>query len=93
MDISEFDNTSGGYEPPYEDFTGEPLNFDEMDISATGFVGRGYVINAHLNCHTGMISIELYGQMINYRVFSERALAVHQPQVACAANGFDPQFQ
>jgi hypothetical protein len=41
---------------------------------------------------TGMISFEIYGQVIPFRPFSPRALAVHQPREACIARGFSPTF-
>ncbi|MCK0471192.1 hypothetical protein [Halalkalibacter sp. APA_J-10(15)] len=92
LDISRFDETSGGYEPPYENYSGNPIDFSALDESNEGIVGRGYVMNFHLNCTTGMIGFELYGQQIDYRVVSERAIVVHQPREACMERGFSPEF-
>ncbi|GAF12482.1 hypothetical protein JCM19046_3710 [Bacillus sp. JCM 19046] len=91
-DIRAFDETSGGYEPPYEGVTGDPINFDELDQTNEGIVGRGYSIDILLNCTTGMISFEFFKQRIDFRVASGRALAVHKPQEACEKRGFEPAF-
>lgn len=92
LDIRSFDPTSGGYEPPYEDFVGEPIDWDRMDLTQTGVVKRGYVVNVHVNGTTGMISFEILKQMINFRPLSERALAIHEPREAFIRLGFDPEF-
>lgn len=92
LDISRFDETSGGYEPPYENYTGEPIDFAALDQSNEGIIGRGYIMDFHLNCTTGMISFELYNQNIDYRVVSERAIVVHKPREACMERGFSPEF-
>ncbi|GAJ98435.1 hypothetical protein [Geomicrobium sp. JCM 19055] len=60
LDLRSFDETKGGYEPPFENFTGEPINFDELDQSAEGIVGRGYTVNILLNCTTGMVTFEFF---------------------------------
>ncbi|MBS3681069.1 hypothetical protein KGF86_12720 [Ornithinibacillus massiliensis] len=91
-DLRNFDRTKGGYEAPYEDYTGEPINFDELDQSNEGMIGRGYVMNIGLNCTTGMISFEIFKQKVDYRVVSERAIKVHQPREACIKRGFEPEF-
>lgn len=92
LDIRAFDPTSGGYEPPYTAFTGEPIDWENLDLTQTGVVKRGYVVNVHVNGATGMISFEIFGQMIDYRPLSDRALAVHQPREAFIRLGFDPEF-
>jgi hypothetical protein len=45
LDFRGFDRTKGGYDPPYADFTGSPVDWDKMDITETGLVKRGYVVN------------------------------------------------
>lgn len=93
IDILAFDRTSGGTAPHYEDFSGTPLNFDAMTLTETGFVKDGRVLDAHLNCTTGMISFKpLIGPKFDYRTVSERAIHVHQPREACKRQGFSPQF-
>ncbi|MED4128756.1 hypothetical protein [Shouchella miscanthi] len=91
-DLRAFDETSGGYEPPYENFTGDPINFDELDQTNEGIVGRGYSVDILLNCTTGMISFEFFNQRFDFRAVSERAIAVHKPQEACIKRGFEPTF-
>lgn len=92
VDIRSFDETKGGYESPYENYTGQPINFSALDQTHEGILGRGYVIDFHMNCSTGMISVELFKQKINYRVVSERAIKVHKPREACLERGFVPLF-
>lgn len=92
VDISRFDTTSGGYEPPYTGVVGEPIDWFALDRTPTGVVGRGMVMNTHVNATTGMISFELYGIMIDFRPLSERALVVHKPREAFIEMGFEPEF-
>ncbi|MBM7632186.1 hypothetical protein [Geomicrobium sediminis] len=92
LDLRSFDETKGGYEPPFENFTGEPINFNELDQSAEGIVGRGYTVNILLNCTTGMVTFEFFKLRFDVLTVSERAIAVHKPQDACIKRGFDPQF-
>ncbi|MGU9951449.1 MAG: hypothetical protein ACNYPH_03945 [Gammaproteobacteria bacterium WSBS_2016_MAG_OTU1] len=91
-DFKSFDRTSGGYEPPYENYTGEPINWNDGDTSTAGFVRRGSVLNTLLNCTSGMISFQIYGNEIEFRKVSERAIKVHKPREACIAKGFSPEF-
>lgn len=92
LDISGFDRTRGGYDPPYTDFTGTPTDFSQLDQTATGMAHRGYVVNVLIDCSTGMITFEVFKQRIPWRRFSPRAIAVHRPREACEARGFTPQF-
>lgn len=91
-DISAFDRTRGGYEPPYTDYIGEPVDWSGLDRTATGFAARGRVLNVLIDCRSGMISFEILGLQWHWRSFSPRALVVHQPRQACQAQGFEPQF-
>jgi hypothetical protein len=92
LDAGGFDNTEGGYEAPYEGWTGTPTDWAAGDTTPTGMARRGYVANLLVDCTTGMISFQIYGQTIPFRPFSPRALAVHQPREACIERGFDPAF-
>lgn len=92
LDVGEFDTTSGGYEPPYTDYTGEPVDWDSLDVTSTGLVNRGYIVNTHVNGTTGMISFEIFRQMIDFRPLSERALVIHKPREAFIRRGFKPEF-
>jgi hypothetical protein len=92
LDAGGFDNTEGGYEAPYEGWTGTPTDWAAGDTTPTGMARRGYVANLLVDCTTGMISFQIYGQTIPFRPFSQRALAVHQPREACIERGFDPAF-
>lgn len=92
LDAGGFDNTQGGYEPPYEGWTGTPTDWDAGDTTPTGMARRGYVANLLVDCTTGMISFQIYGLTIPFRTFSPRALAVHKPREACIERGFNPTF-
>ena len=89
-----FDPTTGDYEPPYDDYSGEPLDWDsEAYTTQTGMVKPGYVVDAHLDCRTGMLSFELLnGPVVDFRPVSDRAIAIHRPREACQERGFDPEF-
>ena len=91
-DIRSFDETRGGYEPPYTGFTGEPLDWSRLDRGPHGFVKRGHVIDVLLHCGTGMISLSAFGWEWSWRQVSPRALAVHQPREACRQAGYTTCF-
>ena len=92
LDVNSFDQTKGGYEPPYTGVTGEPVNWDSMDLTSTGLVKRGHVVNVIVNGTTGMISFEIFRNKIDWQVFSGRALIVHKPREALIRRGFKPEF-
>ena len=92
LDVIDFDRTQGGYEPPYEGVVGEPINWDNMDLTSTGLVKRGYIINVHLHGATGMLSFEVFKKKIDFRVVSGRAIAVHKPREGLIRRGFSPEF-
>lgn len=93
IDFRNFDQTSGGYEPPYEGWTGTPVDWDALEKTPEGFSNRGLVIDTCVNCTTGMISFRLFHLFrVNWRSFSDRALVVHKPREACQRHGFTPEF-
>ncbi|AQU83165.1 MULTISPECIES: hypothetical protein [unclassified Halomonas] len=92
MDFRSIDQTQGGYEPPYTDFTGQPIRWQELDSTATGMVHRGYVVDVLIDCSSGMMTFDVFGLAIPWRHFSERALVVHKPRDACEERGFSPRF-
>lgn len=91
-DYRSFDRTSGGYEPPYTNWTGTPIDWEEVDRTADGFRLNGRVLSYRLDCTSGTITFELYGLSFDYRTVSERAIAVHRPREACREQGFSPEF-
>lgn len=91
-DVMAFDRTSGGYEPPYEGWTGEPIDWTAAEVTSQGLSRSGFVLRTHLDCTTGMISFGTLGLSIDFRPVSERAIVVHQPREACEAAGFSPEF-
>lgn len=92
LDIREMDKTDGGYEAPYTGVTGEIIDWDSMDLTATGLVRRDHVINFIVNGTTGMISLEFFGFEFEARKLSERAIIVHKPREAFIRRGFKPEF-
>lgn len=91
-DVLSFDQTQGGYEAPYTGVTGTPIDWDAADVTDVGFRQSGLVVDSAVNCTTGEITFEFYGQSIPFRVLSERAVAVHKPLEACEKYGFTPDF-
>ena len=91
-DVRNVDHTSGGYEAPYTDWTGTPIDWSTGSVSATGIRSRGYVFDTLIDCTTGMVSFELFKRRIDYRPVSPRAIAVHKPRGACRERGFEPRF-
>jgi hypothetical protein len=92
LDIQKMDKTDGGYDFPYEGVTGETLDWDSMDLTSTGLVRRGHVLNFIVNGTTGMISLEFLGFTFQARKLSERAIVVHKPREAFIKRGFNPEF-
>lgn len=92
LDFKNFDQTTGGYEPPFTGVTGNPVNWDSLDLTSSGLAKRGYVINVLVNGTTGMISFEIFKHQFDWRAFSERALIVHKPREAFIRRGFSPEF-
>lgn len=91
-DLLAFDRTRGGYEPPYEDVVGPPIDWAALDRTAVGFLRRGYVVDVLLDCRSGRIDLEAFGLAVPFRELSPRALAVHRPREACIEQGHSPAF-
>ena len=86
------DHTQGGYEAPYIGVTGETIDWEAMDLTSTGLVRRGHVLNFIVNGTTGMISLEMFGFAYEARNLSPRAIKVHKPREAFIRRGFKPEF-
>jgi len=86
------DETQGGYEAPYTGVTGEIIDWDTMDLTSTGLVRRGHLVNFIVNGTTGMISLEMFGIAYEARKLSPRAINVHKPREAFISRGFNPEF-
>ncbi|TVR69596.1 MAG: hypothetical protein EA415_14000 [Sphaerobacteraceae bacterium] len=91
-DVRSFDPTRGGYDPPYTEYTGEPIDWSQTYQTSTGMYASGYVVSTHVDCRTGMITAEIFGLRFDYRELSDRAVAVHEPREACEERGFSPEF-
>ena len=73
LDLGDLDRTRGGYEAPYTGFTGEPLRFEEVALTAEGGLLRGRVLDSLISCRTGVWRFEVLGFSFDYRTVSERA--------------------
>jgi hypothetical protein len=92
-DVQGIDPTSGGYSPPYDEFTGEPIDWTSQRSTEQGFRDDGgLVLDTSLGCTTGMIRGHVGPLTFDYRTLSERAIAVHRPHVACVERGFEPEW-
>lgn len=91
-DVRSFDRTRGGYEPPFEGVTGQPIDWSTVQTTATGMLRRGWVLDFLADCTSGMIHGRILGVTIPFRPFSERAIVVHRPREACIDRGFTPEF-
>ena len=47
---SPFDQTRGGYEPPYTGYTATPIDWTTLDVTADGMGHRGHVVNVLIDC-------------------------------------------
>lgn len=47
-----FDRTQGGNEPPYTDYTGEPIDWGATYVTNEGFFNDGYVLDLYVDCTT-----------------------------------------
>jgi hypothetical protein len=91
-DVRAFDQTRGGYEPPYADYTGEPIDWSAVETTPSGMRKAGYVADVEVDCTSGMIQFAAFGLAVPFRELSPRALVVHKPRQACAERGFTPEF-
>ena len=91
-DVMSFDRTDGGYEPPYINYMGEPIDWTTVETTSTGMHKDGFVLDVRVNCITGMMHFDAFGIVVPFRKFSPRAIAVHKPREACLERGFTPEF-
>ena len=79
-DIRSFDPTSGGYEPPYEDFAGEPIDWSQTQTTAQGMRKPGHVVSVTVDCTSGMMHYRDAGPPI--RVSGTVSAGARRPQAA-----------
>jgi hypothetical protein len=92
-DLAVIDETSGGYEAPFEGWTGTPIDWEAQAVTERGFLKTGHVLDIQVDCGTGISTVTLLGIGLPLeRPLSERAIVVHAPREACAAAGFEPGF-
>ena len=93
-DVSSVDSTKGGYDPPYANWTGQPIDWGSWGKTGEGFVKRGAVMDYYVDCTTGGVSFAIFGVGIKVGLanLSERTLIIHEPREACIQRGFAPEF-
>ena len=52
MDVKNVDNTQGGYEYPFQGWSGTPIDFSVMYQTKEGLFKKGYVVDQLFNCNT-----------------------------------------
>jgi hypothetical protein len=88
--VQDADRTNGGYEYPYQGWTGTPIDYPSWYLSEKGLFLPGPIVDQDLNCTTGQLTLKVFGIIdIEFRPLSDRAKVIHQPQVACRDKGFD----
>lgn len=92
LDVRAFDPTHGGYEPPYTDYRGEPIDWSTLQATPTGMMRKGHVVDVRVDCGNGMIHLGILGLEVPFRPLWERALVVHRPREGCRERGFEPGF-
>jgi hypothetical protein len=70
LDLRAFDQTRGGYEPPYTGYTGPPIDWSLVDTTPSGMARRGRVVNVLIDCTSGMITLEWFKLRIPFRELS-----------------------
>ncbi len=88
--VRDADGTSGGYDYPYQGWTGTPIDYPAWYLTEEGLFWPGPVVDQALNCTTGQLTLKVFGVAdIEFRPLSDRAKVIHQPQIACREKGFD----
>lgn len=88
--IQDADRTNGGYEYPYQGWTGTPIDYPSWYLTETGLFLPGPIVDQDLNCTTGALTLKVFGIIeVPFRPLSDRAKVVHQPQIACQDKGFN----
>lgn len=88
--VSTIDLTSGGYEYPFDNWTGTATDYDTWYAAPDGLFYDGVAADLHINCTSGRLTISVLSTIdVPFRDFSDRAKVVHQPQMTCRERGFD----
>jgi len=70
----------------------DSIHLEHFDETNTGLVWRGYVVDVHLNCRTGLTTFEAYYQRLDYERLPAELVERHRAREICIAHGFQPQF-
>lgn len=66
------------------------INFDRLDLTNTGIVKRGYLLDAHLNCTNGFLGLSIFKFRFYYKPLDERVKQNYNAKNACKTRGFSP---
>jgi len=74
------------------DFTdiNNDINFDQLDLTNTGIVKRGYLLDAHLNCSNGFLGISVFKTRLYYKPLKPKIKEKYKAKQACQKRGFTP---
>ncbi len=66
------------------------INFDKLDLTNTGMVKRGYLVDAHLNCTNGFLGLSILKLRFYYKPLSNQFKTKSNAKKACQDRGFSP---
>ena len=92
LDILNINPNKGIFDLPSRGFSGIPISYTEMDQTQMGLVKRGYVLDFHLDCTSGMVTLEVFKQKFLLRQVTKSEIAVHKPRETCILKRFKPKF-
>ena len=93
VDFSAMDPANGHY--PNANSTvsaGEPISFESIDATPTGFAKRGYLLDLLLLCRTGRLSLEFFKWQFDIGKMPEPDVRLHKPQLFCKKRGLTTLF-
>ena len=66
------------------------VNFDRLDLTNTGMVKRGYLLDAHLNCTTGFVGLSIFKLRFYNKPLKNSLKTKWNAKEACKKRGFTP---
>lgn len=71
---------------------GESISFENVDATPTGYVRRGLLLDLHLECRSGGMSLEFFKWRLDVGKMAESDVQLHKPQAACKKRGLQTLF-
>lgn len=69
------------------------LDFNKLDLTTTGLVKRGYLLDTHLNCTNGYAGLSVFNLPIYYKPVAESTRTSLKLAKACKDRNFKPEFK